>query len=154
MGLWEACQRANAEAKIRKLLCTWYGSVLRSKYSRKPVANSQNRKLWDSLMVLRHQYVLLLALVQAQNEPTATHTPTQTLTLTIFFLLRWLNLKNEDIFRKCGSLLETSATTTLESSNTGDRDVRTLRVVIIITKYSGGSYASRTAPCASAGCHE
>lgn len=49
---------------------TWYGSVLRSKYSRKPVANSQNRKLWVSLMVLRHQYVLLLALVHAQNGPT------------------------------------------------------------------------------------
>lgn len=41
-----------------------------SKYSRKPVANSQNRKLCVSLMVLRHQYVLLLALVQAQNGPT------------------------------------------------------------------------------------
>lgn len=49
---------------------TWYGSVLRSKYSRKPVANSQNRKLCVSLMVLRHQYVLLLALVHAQNGPT------------------------------------------------------------------------------------
>lgn len=84
--------------------------MLRSKYSRKPVANSQNRKLWDSLMVLRHQYVLLLALVQAQNEPTATHTPTQTHTysLTIFFLLCWLNPKNEEIFRKCGSRFGTA----------------------------------------------
>lgn len=36
----------------------------------KPVANSQNRKLCVSLMVLRHQYVLLLALVHAQNGPT------------------------------------------------------------------------------------
>lgn len=36
----------------------------------KPVANSQKRKLWVSLMVLRHQYVLLLALVQAQKGPT------------------------------------------------------------------------------------
>lgn len=49
---------------------TWYGSVLRSKYSKNPVANSQNRKLWVSLIVLRHQYVLLLALVQAQKGPT------------------------------------------------------------------------------------
>lgn len=37
----------------------------------KPVANSQKRKLWVSLMVLKHQYVLLLALVQAQKGPTA-----------------------------------------------------------------------------------
>ena len=44
---------------------------MRSKYSRKPVANSQKRKLWVSLMVLMHQYVLLLALVQAQKGPTA-----------------------------------------------------------------------------------
>lgn len=36
----------------------------------KPVANSQKRKLWVSLMVLKHQYVLLLALVQAQKGPT------------------------------------------------------------------------------------
>jgi hypothetical protein len=36
----------------------------------KPVANSQKRKLWVSFMVLKHQYVLLLALVQAQNGPT------------------------------------------------------------------------------------
>lgn len=45
--------------------------MLRSKYSRKPVANSQKRKLWVSLIVLMHQYVLLLALVQAQKGPTA-----------------------------------------------------------------------------------
>lgn len=45
--------------------------MLRSKYSRKPVANSQNRKLCVSLIVLIHQYVLLLALVQAQKGPTA-----------------------------------------------------------------------------------
>lgn len=58
---------------LHMFLCkqhTWYGSVLRSKYSMKPVANSQNRKLCVSLMVLRHQYVLLLALVHAQNGPT------------------------------------------------------------------------------------
>lgn len=41
-----------------------------SKYSKKPVANSQNRKLWVSLIVLKHQYVLLLELVQAQKDPT------------------------------------------------------------------------------------
>lgn len=35
------------------------------------MANSQKRKLWVSLMVLKHQYVLLLALVQAQKGPTA-----------------------------------------------------------------------------------
>lgn len=35
------------------------------------MANSQKRKLWVSLIVLMHQYVLLLALVQAQKGPTA-----------------------------------------------------------------------------------
>lgn len=60
-------------SRVCVILCTWYGSVLRSKNSRKPVANSQKRKLWVSLMVRRHQYVLLLALVQAQNGPTVTH---------------------------------------------------------------------------------
>lgn len=34
---------------------TWYGSLLRSKYSKKPVENSQNSVLCVSLMVLRHQ---------------------------------------------------------------------------------------------------
>lgn len=42
-----------------------------SKYSRKPVANSQKRKLCVSLTVRKHQYVLLLELVHAQNDPTA-----------------------------------------------------------------------------------
>lgn len=41
-----------------------------SKYSRKPVANSQKRKLCVSLTVRKHQYVLLLELVHAQKDPT------------------------------------------------------------------------------------